>query len=325
MWDQRWRFPGKSLIDLGGVHAQVRFKEALAQDARREALWQARMGYWHLYQEQEIYTVRKDAEKQWRRFRELLVSRGLAGQWISLKLIKAQLGLARDSNDFITAKERTEVAKSHLRHVLGQEAGTDFRLSGPDRLKDFSQAERGHLHQDHREHPQVSAAAETLAQARARLAAARAAFLPDLNTRLWTDDRVTGADGFGFRVGLQVPLGLSQATALSKAGGEVKAAEQNLKAARDLVHHQLEEARVGAQSAWNLVALYETGGLIAQAEQAWNFAQQAWRNEGLSLADFIESYDSYLDIRSAHIHARANYGKALARLDYETGIFESKE
>ena len=324
MWDQRWRFPGKSLIDLSGIRSNTEKQKALAQNARREALYQARLGFWHLWEKQEIYKIRQSAEKQWKVFNSLLQSRGMAGQWLNLKIIKAQLGLAKDTNSFITAKKHLDVAKSHLRHVLGADANTKFGEAQSPKLSPYKRTSNGHHGHAFADHPAKQAAEKSLEQSGSKVTAARAAFLPDLNTRLWMDDRSIAADSYGFRVGLQIPLGLAQGAALSGAKAEKEAAQQRLNSVLNSIHHMLEEADVEAEAAWNLLELYESG-LLKQSKQAWQLAKESWANEGLQLSDYIESFDIYLDIQNAFIKTKVDYGRALARLDYEKGIYQIGE
>jgi len=80
-----------------------------------------------------------------------------------------------------------------------------------------------------------------------------------------------------------------------------------------------EDAYVNADSAWRILKLYEEGGLVKQVQRAWQASQTAYRNEQMSLMEYVETYNTYVDTLTNYYQAKADYGKALAELEYETG------
>jgi outer membrane protein TolC len=60
-------------------------------------------------------------------------------------------------------------------------------------------------------------------------------------------------------------------------------------------------------------------------KRAWEAALVAYRNEQMSASDLIENYNMYLETLSEMHRARADYGKALARVDYVLGNVSTKE
>jgi outer membrane protein TolC len=122
-------------------------------------------------------------------------------------------------------------------------------------------------------------------------------------------------------VGISVPLFFpaKQAQALGAAGDELAAARFDLKGKQNEVIHMVEDANVNAESSWRILRLYEEGGLLKQTQRAWAATQLAYRNEEMSLTDYVETFNIYLETLTNYYRAKADYGKALAEVDYQAG------
>jgi hypothetical protein len=81
----------------------------------------------------------------------------------------------------------------------------------------------------------------------------------------------------------------------------------------------VEEAYVNAQADWRLWKLYKEGGLLEQTQKAWKATESAYQNEQISLSDFVDNYSIYVDTLKSYYKAQADYGKALAEMDYQMG------
>ena len=120
-------------------------------------------------------------------------------------------------------------------------------------------------------------------------------------------------------VSLPIFFPIKQTQATDQANDQVDASKFELTGAKNETTHMVEESYVNAQSAWRLWKLYEEGGLLTQAQHAWKATQAAYRNEQMPLSDFVENYNMYVDTLKSYYKAQADYGKALADLDYQIG------
>ena len=320
MWEQRWDFPGKAIVEAGGERASLRNARAAEQLARRLALLHARRAYWDYEYNHAIHQLRQEARSQWKAFEDLLKSRGLAGQWLSVSRVKSQMGMARATNGFITAGQNLEVARAHLNHQLGLPAGTGYELDKPALPPDFKRDMEEEMRLAQAHSPQLEMARAMADRADLDSLGAAMDFLPDFTTRLQASGPRNGERlDYSARVGIQVPVGLRQGPAWKEKRLKAQAAGYRLDAARADLHHRVEEAFVTARAAGRLLELYRSGGLLKQSDEAWAFARGAWENERMSIDEYIQAYDAWQDIQVAWHKARTDYGKALAQLDFETG------
>jgi hypothetical protein len=109
------------------------------------------------------------------------------------------------------------------------------------------------------------------------------------------------------------------------ASDELAAEQMDLQGKRSEVIHMVEEAYVDAASAGRLLDLYEKGGLRQQVERAWKAAQVEYRNEEMPLLDYVMTYNSYVETLTRYYQAKADYGKALAELDYRVGGMKGED
>jgi outer membrane protein TolC len=147
--------------------------------------------------------------------------------------------------------------------------------------------------------------------------------LPDFTVALsgTRNPQDTDFSYWGFRVGVSLPIffPIKQTQAADQAGDLLSASKFELTGTQNETTHMVEEAYVEAQSAWRLWKLYEDGGLLQQAQRAWKATQSAYRAEEISLSDYVDSYNMYLNTLKDYYKAQADYGKALAELDYQVG------
>jgi outer membrane protein TolC len=171
--------------------------------------------------------------------------------------------------------------------------------------------------------PEVETAQMDLDKAQAESHVAALSHLPDFTVALSgvRNPEDTGFSYWGFRVGVSIPLffPMKQTQATGQADDQVDAARYELTGAKNETTHRVEEAYVEVQSAWRLWKLYEEGGLLEQSQRAWKATQAAYRNEQINLSDLVDNYNMYLDTLKTYYQAQADYGKALAALNYQVG------
>ena len=331
MWqvEENLGFPGKSLAQADVDNAQAAKQRAMARDTRREILLQTRQTFWEFYYRQKVYDLLTQAQDQWKTLSQVLKSRELTGQWLSMKTVRAQMEIANSTNDLFTASEALEVSRVNFNHLFSLPHGTAYVLEAipslsalSGKLEDFIQAAMAH-------NPMVEAAQRELDKSGAEAHVAALSHLPDITVALsgTRNPEDTGFSYWGFRVGVSVPLffPIKQTRATEQANDQAAASRYELVGAQNETTHMVEEAYVNAQSAWRLWKLYEDGGLLDQAPKAWKATQLAYRHEQMPLSDYVDNYNAYLDSLKSYYKAKADYGKALAELDYQVGNLPSSQ
>lgn len=322
-------FPGKSLAKVDVDHAETDKQRAVAKDTRREILLQVRQTFWDFYYRQKIYDVQQDAQKQWKSLSRLLKSRELTGQWLSMKTVRAQLEIANATNDLFTSSQALEVSKVNFNHLFSLPHETSYVLKEIPSLPPLAGTVQDYVQTAIDRNPMVEAARRELDKAGAQAQVAALSHLPDFNVRLMgvRNPEDTAFASYGVRVGVSIPLffPIKQTQAADQANDEVDASKYELAGAKNETTHMVEEAYVSAESSWRLWKLYEEGGLLTQVQKAWKATQAAYRNEQIPLSDFVDNYSLYLDTLKSYYRAQADYGKALAEIDYQVGNLPASE
>ncbi len=325
MWqvEENLGFPGKSLAQVDVDNAETGKQRAMAKDTRRTILLQTRQTFWDFYYRQKVYDLLMDAQKEWKSLSQLLKSRELTGQWLSVKSVRAQMEIANASNDLLTSGQALEVSRVNFNHLFSLPHETVYDLKTIPVLPPLTGKVEEYIRKAMDHNPMVEAAQREVDKAGAESSVAALSHLPDFTVALSgtrnPDD--TGFSYWGFRVGVSVPIffPIKQTQATDQKNDQVDAAKYELTGARNETTHMVEESYVNAQSAWRLWRLYEEGGLLDQSRKAWKATQVAYRNEQMPLADYVDNYNMYLDTLKSYYKAQADYGKALADLDYQIG------
>ena len=316
-------FPGKSFAKVDVDNAETGKQRAAAKEMRREILLQTRQTFWDFYYRQKIYDVEADAQKQWQSLSQSLKSRELTGQWLSMKTVRAQLEIANATNDLFTSSQALEVSRVNFNHLFSLPHETSYILKEIPNLAPLSKPVQDYIQTAMDHNPMVEAAQRDLYKAGAEAHVAALSHLPDFNVRFMgvRNPEDTDFASYGIRVGVSIPLffPIKQTQAADQADDQVDASKYELTGARNETTHRVEEAYESAQASWRLWKLYEEGGLLKQAERAWKATQAAYRNEQIPLSDFVDNYNMYLDTLKSYYKVQADYGKALADMDYQIG------
>ncbi|MGH7739279.1 MAG: TolC family protein [bacterium] len=316
-------FPGQSLVKVDVDNAETAKQKAMADDARRLILLQTRQTFWEFYYRQKVFGILDEAQKQWKILSQGLRSRELTGQWLSMKTVRAQMEIANSTNDLFTASQSLEVSRVHFNNLFDLPMDTGFTLKEVPDLAAINGTLEGYIQKARDDNPKVEAAQREVDEKTAEAHVAAFSHLPDFNIRLMgtrnPDD--TAFSSYAVRLGVSIPLffPMKQTQAADQANDLADASRFELTARWDETHHMVEESYINAQSAWRLWKLYQEGGLLEQAQRAWKATELAYRNEQISLSDFVDNYNLYLETLESYYKAQADYGKALAEFHYQIG------
>lgn len=322
MWmvEDKLGFPGKGIAKADMYGAEAKRMRADALDERRLTVLKARQAYWDFYYRLKVDAILQDAQAQWRTLSGIVQSKELSGQWLSIKAVRMQMETANAINDLITNTRALKVSQFNLNHLFSLPHSTAYELEGEPDLSPLEGQEEDWVARALLQSPGITAAQRMVEAKEAARNMASLDYLPDFD--VWVSG-VRNPDGgfsnYGYRLGVSIPLFFpaKQSQAEGAAGDEVSAARYDLQGKRNEVIHMTEDAYVDADSAWRLLKLYEEGGLVKQIQRAWEASQTAYRNEQMPLSDFIDTYNTYLQTLTNYYQAKADYGKALAQLEYE--------
>ncbi len=324
MWQvgEKLGFPGKGIAKADRAGAEAKKAAAEAEDTKRSIVLQARQAYWDFYYRDKVDAILQDAQERWRTLGGIVQSKELSGQWLSIKAVRLQMETADAINKLVTNSQALRVSQFNLNHLFSLPHFTAYRLGEEPGLPPLAGKEEDWVAKAQEKNPEIAVYRRALEAQQAAQQMASLDYLPDFE--VWLSG-VKGPDGgfsnYGYKVGVSIPLFFpaKQSQEEGAASDEVSASRYDLTGKRDEVIHMTEDAYVGADSAWRLLQLYEEGGLVKQVQRAWVASQTAYRNEEMSLVDFIETYNTYLETLTKYYQAKADYGKAVAQLEYEAG------
>jgi outer membrane protein TolC len=322
MIEEKLGFPGKGIAqaDVYGAEAKESWAEASVE--RRTIVLQARQAFWEFYYRSKVDGLLQEAEKNWKGLSQLMESKALSGQWLSVKTIRMQMEMAQAVNELITNSRSLKVSQFNLNHLFSLPHGTLYALPGDVSLAPFAGKEEDYVQKALLHNPEIAVYQDAIQSREASQSLANLDYLPDFDLSVSGIRQPDGSfSDYGYRLGISLPIFFlaKQSQAAGAASENLSAARYDLKGKQNEVIHMVEDAYVNAESAWRLLRLYEQGGLLKQTQKAWASTQLAYHNEEMPLAEFVENYNIYLETFRSYYQSQADYGKALAELDYQAG------
>ena len=331
MWmvEENLGFPGKGIVQADVKGAEAGQARADARGTRLSVLYQARQAYWEFYYRTQVDSVLQEVQAQWKVLNQALQAKELTGQWLSVKTVRLQMESAQAVNELVANSRGLRISQFNLNHLFSLPHFTAYRLEGEEPLPELTAKEEDLVQKALRTNPEILASIKAAQAQESRKTLALMDHLPDLTLRLsgTRDPNGAGFSDYGFRLGVSLPLFFpAKQTQMFDAASEELAADQmDLQGKRNEVIHMVEEAYVDAASMGRLLDLYEKGGLRQQVERAWKAAQVEYRNEEMPLLDYVMTYNSYVETLTRYYQAKADYGKALAELDYRVGGMKGED
>jgi len=331
MWmvEEKMGFPGKGAAKSDVKAAEARGMKAEALSTRRMIVLQAQQAYWEFYYRGKVDAILQEAQSRWKNLAQVLQAKELSGQWLTLKAVRMQMETAKALNELITNSRALKVSQFNLNHLFSLPHFTAYRLGAEPSLPPFAANEEELVGESLKQNSEITSYRAAIEAKGARQNMASLDYLPDLD--VWLSGVRDPNDGsfsnYGFRLGVSVPLFFpaKQMQESGAASDELSAAKYDLQGKQNEVIHMVEDAYVNADSAWRILKLYEEGGLLKQTQRAWAATQTAYRNEEMSLSDYVETYNTYVETLTNYYQAEADYGKALAELDYQVGKSKGEE
>lgn len=322
MWmvQEKFGFPGKGIAKADMAGAEAKKMGAEAQLERRSVVLRAKQAYWEYYYRAKVDGILQDVQARWKNLNQTLQSKELSGQWLTLKAVRLQMQTAKAVNGLITNSRALRVSQFNLNHLFSLPHFTSYRMTEEPNLAPFNENEEMLVARALKQNFGIAVSRRVIESREAVQKMAALDYLPDFDVRLSGMRQPDGSfSDYGFLLGVSIPIFFParQSKAEGEASDELSAAKFDLQGKQNEVIHMVEDAFVNAESAWRILKLYEEGGLVRQVQRAWNASQLAYRNEEMTLTDYVETYNTYVETLDNYYQAKADYGKALAELEYQ--------
>ena len=246
-----------------------------------------------------------------------------AGDVSQLEVLRAEVEAGRAANRLTEARNELVVARAELDALLTRERGAPLEIKGDldyqpialdlERLKLLALERR----------PDLLGAQWTAASAGSEQAAARAAFLPDLNVGLYrqTIQEQGGKEGF-WRVGLALEFPLwgaaRQRGELAEAKASAGQAAAEGRRFRQQVLLEVESTYMEVQTSAEHVALFQTR-IVPEAERTFEVASRSYAEGKATYLELLEAQRALTEVREEYAEALFNRRTSLAELEGAVG------
>ena len=308
--------------DLG-----VEYQRLQVADVLREIVFSVREAFTDLVREQAQLELVKDIKSHYDETTRLARSRVRAGEISEAEGQKIELEGLKYENALIDAQMELDLARQRLAVLLGfvstsQLPGT---ATGADTGAPRNPPELDPLlARALRERPDMLAARKGRELAEAQIEVARREGYPDPSLGLmYTHSEFTvsgdNANALAVTLGFPLPLFDRNQAGVARSRLEEKRNENDLLRAELLVRHDVADAvrRVGRSAA--VLDVYESGGMLARADNALRVAEASYKAGSISLLELLEAQRTFTETRMQYLEAQDDYRKALAAVSHSVG------
>jgi len=323
-------FDGSTFASISGSQHSRAASEASLEATRRSVVLGARQGYYGLLKAVQLRDVAAEAvdlAREQLRKTQSLFDLGSASR---SDLLKAEVQVAQQELNLITAEKNAATARAGLCYAIGIDVTTELEAVDPAP----EQAEEAVLDFDLDEavarRPDIRSQEEMLVAAQRSLLAAKAAWWPDLSLSISYGRYKESMDDFwddlsddysrAVTLNLSVPIfdGLATVAGVSRANANLRSYELALKDARLAAAYEIETARLSVQEQRSRVATAEKA--LANAEEDLRVSEERFRLRSASMLELIDARTAYSRSKAELVQARYDHEAAKAELKTALGL-----
>jgi len=300
---------------------------AAYRSVERDVIRSVKQAYWDIAQARNIVDLNQANMELADALYQAAKRQSDVGSAPGAQAIKAQVELSRARQDLARSESDLAQTKALLNTLLGRPAETPFGLADElafdpveidgNKLRTSAEANR----------PELAEAQSLLTARKAEIKAVDARRRPDLTIQ--ARQETFGGDA-GLAVGITLPL-LDWGSIRhdrKRAEATADAQSKRLEAVRNTVALDVDSALREVGRSRTLIEEYERG-VLSQAEQLAEMAQKGYKTGANNYLEVLEAQRTLRAVRTGYYTALADYRKALAQLEWATGmdisVIESKE
>ena len=293
---------GKRKARMNAAHAATTVTRSLVSNDERRLRYDVAAQFIHVvyaesklrFAKQDLATFDKSLKISKRQYTAGSISHG--------SLLKLQLQRLLFQTDYTSAQVAVIQAKNNLRQLVGFDAlpaNYDVlgRLHAPNPHRSLLGLEAEAL----RNRPDLAASRQNVTEAQSQLHLARAYAHPSLGTTL-DYTRLAGMNDLSSYATMAIPVFDRNQGNIAGAKAQITQANEQERAAEQLVLTQVRSAYAEQQSALQVVDLYRSG-YLGDAQQSLSISEYAYLRGDTSLLNFLDAERSYrtveLDYRRA--------------------------
>ena len=300
----------------------ARFEAAATQAAytiaERDLIRSVRQTYWDVAQAANLVDLNRENAKLAEALYQAALRQLDVGAAPGAQVIKSGVELTRARQELSRAESELSQAKARLNTLLGRSPEIAFEPSDPliftpltaDRAKMRSSAEANR--------PELAEAEASLCARQAEVMAVEVRRRPDI--ALQARQETFGGD-LALAVGVTLPLLDWGSVRADRRRAQDKAIAQSrrVESVRNAVNLEVDSALREVSRTEALIREYQQG-VISQAEQLAQMAQKGFAAGANSYLEVLEAQRTLKAVRTEYNAALADHLKALAQLEWATGI-----
>lgn len=321
-------FPGKLGKDGKAAEADIKIARLEYDRVARNTTVQVRESFYELTYIRAARRIAEGNKEILSRINALADSAYAANRATFIDIGKAQAQTTQLQYDILLLEELEAAEIARLNALLDRPPGAIIGPLDPEPLRPLS-LELDAIYQKAEENQEeIKQAGARVEKAEAQEGRAMLGYLPDFSIGVYIADtaiRATADEpnpdnkGFGILAGMTIPLWID------KNIGQVEAARAEAAQARAERKSRVNDTRAEIRGVYfklrnaeRLVELYKNT-LMPQATKAMETAESWYRLGQGSLTDYVETQSVWYNFQLAQARAKADHGRALARLEQLVG------
>lgn len=321
---QMFPFPGK-LSSMGkAAEDNASMLNEGYRALERKTIRELKSAYYDLYLAQRKIEINAENQDLMRKFVDIATKQYEVGMGKQPDILRAQTELSTLINSGLNLQREKTVVESMINTILSRPPNApigyipEIEANVPhwtfDQLRPLALEDR----------PEVRAMNYNIEMKKAELAASRREYFPDLMARVtYKDMAMTGEDFWAVMVGISIPIapwaGGKVSSAVEENELNVKKAEEEYAAMKNMTLFEVQEALVKVQTNQNIVLLYRNT-TIPQAEQTLESTLSAYQTGKTEFLMLIDAYRMLLMARLEYSMAIMNFMASQAQLEQAVGL-----
>jgi len=324
--EQALPFPGKLREIAAAAGKEAQGAAAELELARLDIAEQIRSAYWDYFMATETAAITTETRSALNLVRDSIDARVAANQANQNDQLRIATEFGKLEKVLVDARQAERSARARLNALLDRPG--DAPLPAPSARELGGRGElRALLAEAEASHPSVKAAQAQVEAFRHRLNSARLDRYPDFVVGLQhaaiSDEGLApmanGRDQIFGTLGISLPLWQAPRRArVEEATAGIDEATAKVAAARSNLRFRVEDAWVRAQSADELIRLFDKQ-ILPESKQAFDLVLTGYSAGTHSFVDILDSWRSWLGFQLQQAGNRAQLGKAIAALKSATG------
>lgn len=324
MFTQAFPGPGKRALRSSVAEQDVTMAKATLEAKKLEVLSNVRKAYYDLLLNRDELRIHDEQVAIARRGLEATRIKYTAGNIPQQDVLKAQIALTRLVDHLIMLRQTGQLARATLNTLVGRDPGAPLEVAGeyrsPAALPALEELEKLAV----ANRPELRGAGAALEQGESALKLARKAYTPDYSVSggyMLMPGTAAVRNTYMAEFSFNLPW-LNRRrhdSEIEEAKAKLETAQAQYDLQRSVVFQQIQEARVRAQAARDLLDLYGNT-LRPQAKSTLRATVAAYEDNRTDFLNLLDSQNATVDVETSYVRAASDFDARLADLELAVGV-----